>query len=107
MSWQSYVDNLMADNCCQDSAIVGYTDAKYVWASYAGGTFTNITVRFWLLHMSVKVVLLEKTGFLFESSQNSCTIAGKNIADSTRARVCLWPAPVSPRQCSELVRGDS
>lgn len=44
MSWQSYVDNLMADGSCQDSAIVGYTDAKYVWAAQAGGTFFNITV---------------------------------------------------------------
>lgn len=44
MSWQSYVDNLMADGSCQDAAIVGYTDAKYVWASFAGGTFTNMTV---------------------------------------------------------------
>lgn len=33
----------MADGSCQDSAIVGYTDAKYVWASHVGGTFTNIT----------------------------------------------------------------
>lgn len=46
MSWQSYVENLMADGSCQDSAIVGYTDAKYVWAAHAGGTFNNITVRF-------------------------------------------------------------
>ncbi|XP_064790720.1 profilin-2-like isoform X2 [Oncorhynchus masou masou] len=44
MSWQGYVDNLMADGSCQDSAIVGYTDAKYVWASFPGGTFVNITV---------------------------------------------------------------
>ncbi|XP_010776969.1 profilin-2-like [Notothenia coriiceps] len=43
MSWQSYVDNLMADGSCQDTAIVGYTDAKYVWASSVGGTFANIT----------------------------------------------------------------
>lgn len=35
----------MADGSCQDSAIVGYTDAKYVWAAHAGGTFNNITVR--------------------------------------------------------------
>lgn len=45
MSWQSYVENLMADGSCQDSAIVGYMDAKYVWAAHAGGTFNNITVR--------------------------------------------------------------
>lgn len=45
MSWQSYVDNLMADGSCQDAAIVGYTDAKYVWASSEGGTFSGITVR--------------------------------------------------------------
>lgn len=45
MSWQSYVDNLMADGSCQDAAIVGYADAKYVWASFVGGTFANITVR--------------------------------------------------------------
>ncbi|KAK0139580.1 Profilin-2 [Merluccius polli] len=43
MSWQSYVDNLMSDGTCQDSAIVGYTDAKYVWASFPGGVFVNIT----------------------------------------------------------------
>ncbi|CAK6952222.1 profilin-2-like isoform X1 [Scomber scombrus] len=43
MSWQSYVENLMADGSCQDSAIVGFTDAKYVWAAHAGGTFNNIT----------------------------------------------------------------
>ncbi|XP_018528618.1 profilin-2 isoform X1 [Lates calcarifer] len=43
MSWQSYVDNLMADGSCQDAAVVGYTDAKYVWASHSGGTFANIT----------------------------------------------------------------
>ncbi|CDQ85094.1 profilin-2 [Oncorhynchus mykiss] len=45
MSWQGYVDNLMADGSCQDSAIVGYTDSKYVWASFPGGTFVNITVE--------------------------------------------------------------
>lgn len=45
MSWLNYVENLMADGSCQDSAIVGYTDAKYVWAAHAGGTFNNITVR--------------------------------------------------------------
>lgn len=44
MSWQSYVDNLMADGSSQDAAIVGYTDAKYVWASFVGGVFANITV---------------------------------------------------------------
>ncbi|XP_028855842.1 profilin-2-like isoform X1 [Denticeps clupeoides] len=43
MSWQGYVDNLMADGSCQDSAIVGYTDAKYVWSAHPGGTFNNIT----------------------------------------------------------------
>ncbi|XP_062306174.1 profilin-2-like isoform X2 [Osmerus eperlanus] len=45
MSWQSYVDNLMADGSCQDSAIVGYTDAKYVWASVADGTFGNMSIE--------------------------------------------------------------
>lgn len=45
MSWQNYVDNLMADGSCQDSAIVGYTDAKYVWAAHSGGTFNNITAQ--------------------------------------------------------------
>ncbi|XP_016392870.1 profilin-2-like isoform X2 [Sinocyclocheilus rhinocerous] len=43
MSWQSYVENLMADGSCQDVAIVGFTDAKYVWASSEGGTFSGIT----------------------------------------------------------------
>ena len=44
MSWQSYVDSLMADGTCQDSAIVGFADAKYVWASVPDGIFVNITV---------------------------------------------------------------
>lgn len=44
MSWQGYVDNLMSDGSCQDAAIVGFTDAKYVWASCGGGTFASITV---------------------------------------------------------------
>ncbi|TSL47732.1 Profilin-2 [Bagarius yarrelli] len=43
MSWGSYVDNLLADGSCQEAAIVGYTDAKYVWASSEGGTFSGIT----------------------------------------------------------------
>ncbi|KAK5623729.1 profilin-2-like isoform X1 [Girardinichthys multiradiatus] len=43
MSWQSYVDNLMSDGSCQDAAIMGYTDAKYVWAACPSGTFNNIT----------------------------------------------------------------
>ncbi|XP_072219384.1 profilin 2a [Leuresthes tenuis] len=43
MSWQSYVENLMEDGSCQDSAIVGYLEAKYVWAAFPGGTFSNIT----------------------------------------------------------------
>ncbi|XP_036917728.1 profilin-2 isoform X3 [Sturnira hondurensis] len=41
--WQSYVDNLMCDGCCQEAAIVGYCDAKYVWAASAGGVFQSIT----------------------------------------------------------------
>ncbi|XP_034559354.1 profilin-2-like [Notolabrus celidotus] len=45
MSWQNYVDNLMSDGSCQDAAIVGYTDAKYVWASFSGGTFANVTAE--------------------------------------------------------------
>lgn len=52
MSWQSYVDNLMADGSSQDAAIVGYTDAKYVWASFVGGTFANITVSMFCVAMS-------------------------------------------------------
>lgn len=58
MSWQSYVDNLMADGSCQDAAIVGYTDAKYVWASSVGGTFANITVS--INCVSVSRVIREK-----------------------------------------------
>ncbi|XP_028259229.1 profilin-2 [Parambassis ranga] len=46
MSWESYVENLMKDDTCQDAAIVGYTaEAKYVWASHAGGTFSHITAE--------------------------------------------------------------
>lgn len=61
MSWQSYVDNLMADGSCQDAAIVGYTDAKYVWASFVGGTFANMTVGMicWGFIVTVCVVTLD------------------------------------------------
>ncbi|XP_043558693.1 profilin-2-like isoform X1 [Chiloscyllium punctatum] len=41
--WYCYVENLMADGNCQDSAVVGYTDAKYVWAAAPGGTFSVVT----------------------------------------------------------------
>lgn len=62
MSWQGYVDNLMADGSCQDSAIVGYTDAKYVWASHPGGTFVNITVS-----MLSKCKLLERNVYIWHA----------------------------------------
>lgn len=42
---ESYVDNLMCDGCCQEAAIVGYCDTKYVWAATAGSVFQSITVR--------------------------------------------------------------
>ncbi|KAM3605104.1 uncharacterized protein V6R79_020844 [Siganus canaliculatus] len=45
MSWQGYVESLMADGNCQDAAIVGYTDNKSVWAAHPGGIFQNITVK--------------------------------------------------------------
>ncbi|XP_067851097.1 profilin 2a isoform X2 [Heptranchias perlo] len=41
--WNGYVDNLMSDGNCQDSAVVGYTDAKYVWAASPGGTFSVVS----------------------------------------------------------------
>ncbi|OCT78717.1 hypothetical protein XELAEV_18029804mg [Xenopus laevis] len=41
--WQDYVDMLMADGSCQEAAIVGYVDAKYVWATTPGGIFHIIT----------------------------------------------------------------
>ncbi|XP_041035984.1 profilin-2-like isoform X2 [Cetorhinus maximus] len=41
--WHCYVENLMADGSCQDSAVIGYTDAKYVWAASPGGTFSVVT----------------------------------------------------------------
>ncbi|XP_006000958.1 profilin-2 isoform X2 [Latimeria chalumnae] len=41
--WQVYVENLMSDGFCQDTAIVGYTDAKYVWAATPDGSFMNIS----------------------------------------------------------------
>ncbi|KAG8148273.1 hypothetical protein E2320_022316, partial [Naja naja] len=41
--WSCYIDSLMADNTCQDAAIVGYKDAPSVWASAPGKTFASIT----------------------------------------------------------------
>ncbi|XP_037104538.1 profilin-2-like [Syngnathus acus] len=42
MSWDSYVAKFIAENC-QDAAIIGYPDNKYVWAAHPGGNFANIT----------------------------------------------------------------
>ncbi|KAM9796011.1 profilin-2-like [Syngnathus typhle] len=42
MSWDGYVQTLMAEHC-QDAAIIGYPDNKYVWASHEGGDFAKIT----------------------------------------------------------------
>ncbi|XP_056420738.1 profilin-2 [Hyla sarda] len=41
--WQGYVDMMMNDGSCQDCAIAGYTDAKYVWACTPGGLFQGLT----------------------------------------------------------------
>ncbi|XP_057696251.1 profilin-2-like [Corythoichthys intestinalis] len=44
MSWQGYVDSIMADGGnCKDAAVVGYTENKYVWASVSGGELSKIT----------------------------------------------------------------
>lgn len=43
--WSCYIDSLMADETCQDAAIVGYKDVPSVWACAPGKTFANITVR--------------------------------------------------------------
>lgn len=66
MSWQSYVDNLMNDGSCQDAAIVGYSDAKYVWASTEGGTFSGITVRlrFEMISPCSPVIILTPPGLV-------------------------------------------
>lgn len=56
MSWQSYVENLMADGSCQDAAIVGYLEAKYVWASFNGGSLSNVSVSIVLFSPSLACV---------------------------------------------------
>uniref|UniRef100_UPI0037E99DAD profilin-2-like n=1 Tax=Semicossyphus pulcher TaxID=241346 RepID=UPI0037E99DAD len=45
MSWDCYITNMMEDGSCQDCAIVGYKDPKYVWAAFSGGVFANITAQ--------------------------------------------------------------
>lgn len=74
MSWQSYVDNLMADGSCQDSAIVGYTDAKYVWASTEGGTFSGMTVRIF-----IRSNYIVSTSLHFHLAVNFCVEASRQI----------------------------
>ncbi|KAJ6654918.1 hypothetical protein lerEdw1_006389 [Lerista edwardsae] len=34
--WSCYIDSLMADDTCQDAAIVGYKDVPSVWAAAPG-----------------------------------------------------------------------
>uniref|UniRef100_A0A7N5KNK0 Profilin n=1 Tax=Ailuropoda melanoleuca TaxID=9646 RepID=A0A7N5KNK0_AILME len=41
--WNSYIDSLLADDTCQDAAIVGYKDVPSVWAAAPGKTFANIS----------------------------------------------------------------
>uniref|UniRef100_A0A8V0X163 Profilin n=2 Tax=Gallus gallus TaxID=9031 RepID=A0A8V0X163_CHICK len=62
--WQSYVDNLMCDGCCQEAAIVGYCDAKYVWAATAGGIFQSITRVTCLVNFGRTVRALMRAGVL-------------------------------------------
>ncbi|XP_030783973.1 profilin-2-like isoform X2 [Rhinopithecus roxellana] len=52
--WQSYVDNLMCDGCCQEAAIVGYCDAKYVRAAMARGIFQGHH----LFHISIEIDMI-------------------------------------------------
>ncbi|XP_053567695.1 profilin-2 [Bombina bombina] len=54
--WQDYVDMLMADGSCQEAAIVGYVDAKYVWATTPGGFFQTLTPRGRRLQLLIPVV---------------------------------------------------
>lgn len=51
MSWQNYIENLMADGSCQDAAIVGYGETKSVWASHHGGLFHGMSVSFVVLSL--------------------------------------------------------
>ncbi|XP_024133900.1 profilin-2 isoform X1 [Oryzias melastigma] len=71
MSWTSYVENLMADGSCQDAAIVGYTDSKYVWASHPGGTFANITP------VEIEVLIGQDRSTFFT---NGLTLGGKKCS---------------------------
>ncbi|EDM14873.1 profilin 2, isoform CRA_a [Rattus norvegicus] len=69
--WQSYVDNLMCDGCCQEAAIVGYCDAKYVWAATAGGVFQSITPA------EIDVIIgKDREGFF----TNGLTLGGKKCS---------------------------
>lgn len=71
MSWQSYIDNLMADGSCQDAAIVGYKDTKYVWASHCGGSFAR---------MSVSMVLLSVLRHVRGDRRSVCYMPGRPFA---------------------------
>ncbi|XP_075058059.1 profilin-2 [Mixophyes fleayi] len=69
--WQDYVDMLMADGSCQEAAIVGYVDAKYVWATTPGGFFQTLTP------VEIDVLIgKDREGFF----TNGLTVGGKKCS---------------------------
>ncbi|XP_072245461.1 profilin-2-like [Leuresthes tenuis] len=43
MTWVEYLSSLLIKDACQDAAVVGHTENKYVWASTEGSIFASIT----------------------------------------------------------------
>ncbi|XP_028653997.1 profilin-1-like [Erpetoichthys calabaricus] len=64
MSWNSYVDNMMADGQCQDAAIAGYKDNPGVWAKVDGGSFEHISKA------DIDALLCKDTSHMFTNGLN-------------------------------------
>lgn len=108
----------MADGSCQDAAIVGYTDAKYVWASFAGGTFASITVSIGIpvsnvnlgkeiVHFARRCVCLHRQALLNEDKASGVVhmvSSGRKQHAPTLMRRCLFRMSSTffqfPRKCN-------
>uniref|UniRef100_A0A8C8SQ66 Profilin n=1 Tax=Pelusios castaneus TaxID=367368 RepID=A0A8C8SQ66_9SAUR len=70
-SWKSYIDHLMADEICQDAAIVGYKDVPSVWAAVPGKIFAGISP------VEVSILLEKDRSLLFV---NGLTLGGQKCS---------------------------
>ncbi|KAL4631422.1 profilin-1-like [Arapaima gigas] len=93
MSWQSYIDNLMALDCTEDAAIVGCEPGQEsVWAAHKGGQFTGITPA------EVRSLVSKERSGLFATG---CTLGGRKctvLRDNLLQDSCTMDVRTKPTE---------